>query len=208
MKTLTAAKPARRFVLTLSACAFVCSVIACSSGCAPQAQLENESSGNQPQAVEASLWSLDSNCDQCHSDESSSLSDVSCLVSTHQKEGLGCIDCHTDESNLSLVHKEVAANEAAPKKLKKTQVGEETCAICHGTYEDLAATTLDKLVIDSKGTAVNPHEVPRLTDGHEGNITCTSCHFMHKETNATDETHETCTNCHHEDMFECGTCHS
>lgn len=206
---MIAKRSARRLALAISACALACLALACSSGCAPQTSSDNEDGGGgHPQTVETSAWSTDSDCIQCHSVEASSLADASCLASTHQKEGSGCIDCHTDEPGLALVHEKASVSETAPKKLKKTEVDESTCIACHGAYEDIAAATLDKLVTDSKGTAVNPHEAPSLTDGHEGNITCTSCHSMHKTANATDDAHATCLNCHHEDVFECGTCHS
>lgn len=202
---MASGKLARRLAVALSACALTCFAVVWSTGCAPQS--ENRE-GGQPREIEASSWSIESDCLQCHSVEADSLADDSCLASTHRNEGLGCIDCHTDESSLSAAHEKATTGNPAPKKLKKTEVDESTCTACHGTYEELATATLDKLVIDSKGTAVNPHEAPNLTDGHEGNITCASCHAMHEEANTAEEAHETCLNCHHEDVFECGTCHS
>ena len=47
-----------------------------------------------------------------------------------------------------------------PKKLKKTEVPDDACLSCHyGAREELVAATVDVAVVDSKGTAVNPHDV-------------------------------------------------
>lgn len=210
MKTLKARKPAKRFPLIFAACALAFSTIIWSAACTPRAVSGNYA-GKEKQpstAIESSPWSRDSDCALCHSVEAGSLADGSCLASTHQKEGLGCIDCHTDEPNLIAAHEKATASEAMPKKLKKTEVDESTCTTCHGSYEELAKTTSDRPITDSKGTAVNPHEAPGLTEGHGGNLTCMSCHSMHRESDAAENAHGACLNCHHEDVFECGTCHS
>ena len=59
--------------------------------------------------------------------------------------------------------------------------------------DKLGALTADITdLTDSKGTTVNPHEVMGLTAGH-GDIACSDCHGMHRETVAAD----TCVGCHH-----------
>ncbi|WP_270297435.1 cytochrome c3 family protein [Eggerthella sinensis] len=198
-----------RLAAALAAAALACTVIAGISGCAPQASSPGENeAGGESEGSETFSWSIDSNCAQCHDVEAGSLDDASCLAATHGNEGLECVDCHTGESELSAAHEGATASETMPKKLKKTRVEDNACTPCHGSYEEIAAATPDALVTDSRGTALNPHEAPGLTEGHEGNLACASCHTMHRASNAASDAHDACMNCHHEDVFECGTCHS
>ena len=197
----------KRLACMFASCALVCSSIMWLSSCAPQAPSGSEERKTGQQASLDTSWATDSDCTQCHDNEANSLTDETRLVATHSKENVTCIDCHTDESALSVVHEEAAANQSMPSKLKKTEVSEEACTPCHGSYEELAASTPDAFIVDDRGSSVNPHETPNLTEGHEGNLTCASCHSMHSASDAATNAHNACLSCHHEDVFECGTCH-
>lgn len=118
-----------------------------------------------------------------------------------------CIDCHNDEEGLAKVHDDVdTVEEASITRLKKTAVDEQYCLSCHGSWEDLAELTGDSTVLtDANGTVVNPHsfsDVPEHAD-----ITCDSCHYMHKEKSAIETATALCGSCHHAGVYECYTCH-
>ena len=93
-----------------------------------------------------------------------------------------------------------------PKKLKKTEVPDDACLSCHyGAREELVAATVDVAVVDSKGTAVNPHDVTP-SEQHD-TIRCADCHGMHDAEKLADKADVECASCHHADVFECYTCH-
>ena len=151
-------------------------------------------------------WTADADCSLCHSTELDSLSDSSCTASSHSS--LECTTCHTDTEGLVTAHEDVTMDDTdGAKRLKKTEVSEETCLSCHGSYEELAELTADSTVLtDNNGTVVNPHDLPDV-ENHES-ITCTSCHEMHSGVSIEESAMDKCTDCHHSSVFECGTCHS
>lgn len=118
-----------------------------------------------------------------------------------------CLDCHIADEAFGKSHKDKTADDRMPKKLRRSDVTTEKCQECHGTYEDLAELTEDvEVLTDSKGTCVNPHAAVALTEEHDGAFDCFSCHGVHKPVE--DVKDEACLRCHHEDVFECGTCHN
>ena len=146
-------------------------------------------------------------CATCHSAEAATTSEASLGAGVHATAaGTDCATCHSDEAALATVHQGADATGAMPQKLRKTTVEAQTCqaAGCHDlSAEELGALTADITdLTDSKGTTVNPHEVMGLTAGH-GDIACSDCHGMHRETVAAD----TCVGCHHAGVYECNTCH-
>ena len=82
----------------------------------------------------------------------------------------------------------------------------DACLSCHyGAREELVAATVDVAVVDSKGTAVNPHDVTP-SEQHD-TIRCADCHGMHDAEKLADKADAECASCHHADVFECYTCH-
>ncbi|MBR2834982.1 MAG: hypothetical protein IKE43_04640 [Coriobacteriales bacterium] len=120
---------------------------------------------------------------------------------------LTCISCHPDSDKLAEAHKSLNSGKEA-KRLKKTSVSSEICLACHN-MEDLAKATADKeLLKDRNGNVVNPHALP-TNDDHSG-IMCSNCHKAHQTNgkSVAETAYTTCVGCHHEEVFECGTCHS
>lgn len=177
-------------------------------GCTPSlatSHSANVETDNATTALTAD-WSTDTDCAACHSKEGSSLQSTECVAGSHSaSQGLQCVTCHNDESTLSQVHAS-AGNKKAPKRLKKTEVNADVCLSCHD-METLAAATADFTgLTDSQGTTVNPHDLPRNED-HSAEISCTSCHSGHGDNSPSEQATDLCVGCHHENVYECGTCH-
>ena len=137
-----------------------CAVIALAlTACAPQSNENGAASADDAKETPITVaWSADSECGTCHATEQASYDDAACVASTH--EGQACISCHADASGLATAHEGKTASDTMPKKLKKTEVPDDACLSCHyGAREELVAATVDVAVVDSKGTAVNPHDV-------------------------------------------------
>lgn len=175
------------------------------ASCAPQAKGSGEEgAGGDKDAPIVVAWSPGSDCDVCHVVEQASYRDSACAASRH--EGQACVSCHADESALLTVHEGKTASDAMPKRLKVAEVADDTCLSCHfGTCEELAAATVDIAVADSKGTAVNPHDVP--PSEQHSTMRCADCHGMHDAETVFDQAIAECASCHHADVFECYTCH-
>lgn len=184
-------------------------------GCAPQAaNLANSGTdGSSQQAAQggseaegetsASLanWSPDMDCSVCHDTEQASLSDSTCTASNHAN--LSCTDCHAEIEGLTAVHQET--KKSKPGKINRLDypVSEETCFECHESKEALAESTADCAALtDSKGTVVNPHAIPE-NEGHKKQAECADCHGMHKASDPS----QYCLGCHHQNVYECYTCH-
>lgn len=154
---------------------------------------------------ELSAWYEENDCATCHTVESDSFEDEACVASKHASLELSCIACHADDTLIEL-HEDVTADSKLPKKLKETSVPSETCESCHDS-EALAETTADSTVLtDDEGTVVNPHAIPAI-DEHD-DIECMSCHKMHSDKSVEKVAADKCTDCHHENVYECYTCHS
>lgn len=198
MKTAITRKRAIALAVALAAVATLAL-----GGCQPQANEGGPAAAEASEAAMQAAWSPDADCAACHASEESSFSDMNAAASKHAD---GCMTCHSDESGLAKVH-EKAEGKDHPKKLKKTEIDDATCLSCHGGYEELAAKTAGlELLTDDKGTTVNPHEAPGLTPGHEA-MTCSDCHALHTDEPADKMAPETCLSCHHDNVYECGTCH-
>lgn len=117
-----------------------------------------------------------------------------------------CLSCHTDEATLATVHEGVTADKKIPKRLKQTSVGADTCLACHKQEDIREATANSEVLTDDHGTVVNPHDVMELTASHEG-LACASCHNPHNDASIAEAAQQTCQGCHHENVYECGTCH-
>lgn len=174
------------------------------AACSPQTR--SESANADPATADNAVsvtWSPDSKCDTCHATQQSSYENSACLVSSHAN--VTCAVCHDDASALATAHEGKTASDKMPKKLKKTEINDETCLSCHsGSREQLAAEHPDIVVTDTNGTSVNPHD---LTPSESHDIACSTCHSMHDDTPSAEQAHDTCKSCHHADVFECKTCH-
>lgn len=175
------------------------------TACAPQPNEGSRAEGGRDagSAIVDFEWSSDADCSICHVSEQDSAEDALCLASQHKEEV--CTSCHL--SDLSSVHEGVSASDTVPKRLKKTEVSDDTCLACHyETKEALVAETSDLVLTDKEGNVANPHILSPNED-HDG-IACADCHNMHEAIPAADQAMETCIGCHHEEVFECGTCHA
>lgn len=99
--------------------------------------------------------------------------------------------------------KEAAAEKDVPPK---AAAGAGADAEKDAGWGALAALTADsEALVDAEGTVVNPHALPEGSS-HEA-ITCTDCHKVHAEADPAKAALGKCRSCHHEDVFECYTCH-
>lgn len=187
----------------IASTALVFALVLSVSACGPVDQDGDTQTNGRAQASDAA-WSLETDCEQCHTNEAASRSNSACLASLHT--GSDCSNCHSDEASLAIEHEGATADAKMPKKLRKTSVGSETCLSCHGSWEELASITADLTVLtDDEGTIVNPHDLPT---GHaDEKVSCSDCHRMHAEEGGSMAASETCQSCHHKNVYTCNTCH-
>ncbi len=172
------------------------------AGCAPRQTEPAPSGQGGDNSVVTVAWTPDMECSSCHVKEAESSSDTACLASKHGEAT--CESCHGSADLLAAVHTDASASSEMPTKLSKSnEVSEEACLACHGSWDELAEKSVEVTVLtDADGTVVNPHSMNRTGD-HQV-ITCDSCHVEHAPEK---DQKELCLSCHHEDVFECGTCH-
>lgn len=174
--------------------------------CAPKQVDSNDLAETGESYAEDFTWTADANCSACHAKEAD-LS-VTTQAGYHLGElGNNCTNCHNDDAALADAHDGVDGSAKPPKRLKSTEVSQETCLGCHGSLDSLAQKTAGSTALtDDKGKVVNPHDLPENAS-HEG-VACASCHTMHEETVVGDRAKVYCISCHHENVYECGTCHA
>ena len=90
-------------------------------------------------------------------------------------------------------------------RLKKSEVDASICLTCHQPEKLVEATADYTGLTDTKGTTVNPHELPKV--GNHETIQCFNCHQVHSEKAITETAIAACNSCHHAGVFECNTCH-
>lgn len=193
-------------------------MLACIGGCFALAATLSACAPKEPAVVEKDPapepivtidWSPTTDCSTCHTIESDSAKDASSFTGIHQQQGLTCTGCHTDEAALKKAHESARKTDTAPSALKQTKFVDADCSneSCHvlAPEDFIALTATSDQLTDDKKTRVNPHEVATMTPGHiEAGMTCADCHDAHKSKTAFDY----CLSCHHEGVFECGTCHA
>ncbi|MEC4272176.1 cytochrome c3 family protein [Adlercreutzia sp. R25] len=184
-------------------------MLALATACAPKTLSTTGSAEKGEEAAVGTVtveWSPESDCATCHTVEEESRADANCVASLHA--ATNCIDCHSDTDGLAKRHDGVTSEDKMPKKLKKTNVDQEQCLSCHGSYEELAQKTMGyQGLVDEHGTVVNPHALPKSED-HSA-IICGDCHKMHSsDGDIAQNALNKCSTCHHHNVFECGTCHS
>ena len=180
------------------------------SACAPkEGQPTENAAGGKDDVTMMEDWSAGSDCKACHTAQQASMEDDACLASRHV--ATACITCHSNENDLAVVHEEKSGNDPNTlKSLKTTSIENEVCLGCHGTWEELAQNTVDTdLLTDANGKTVNPHEVTTLQNekGQHDEITCVDCHKIHSSEGVDVTAFRTCQSCHHDNVYECGTCH-
>lgn len=149
-------------------------------------------------------FTLDSNCATCHGVQSDSMDDPACYGFVHKE--VACSTCHADEAKLVAVHE--GATPSAAKdlgKLKATSVADAVCQTCHNIGDLAVATATSTVLTDTKGTVVNPHALPSTHLG--SSVHCADCHPMHSGGDLNSRAQGFCVGCHHEEVYECHTCH-
>lgn len=180
-------------------------------------------------------WSMDLDCALCHAKEAASLGLTAAaeegtadgakadagmtdeeLGSAHTTEvadyaqmhvqnfKFECATCHIESEGLEKAHKKLNSGKEATR-LKKSAVDDSICLTCHQPEKLVEATAGYTGLTDTKGTTVNPHELPKV-ENHE-TIQCVDCHQVHSEKAITETAIAVCNSCHHAGVFECGTCH-
>lgn len=176
-----------------------------------QTQQAANKAGQQDEAQTAGpsdellAWADETDCASCHEVPAKSLENETCAASLHTALGLGCTDCHADDALID-IHGKMKPNAKVPTKLKKSDLSVETCAACHSSEALVEATADSSALTDSEGTVVNPHDIPDVKEHKD--ISCQSCHKMHAESKPASMAPTLCQDCHHEDVYECYTCHS
>lgn len=190
---------ARLAVLCFSVVLFAALVLA---ACSPNPS--NSGSDSADGGASSESWTMESECGSCHVKESESAQDPSTPHGIHS--ALACNSCHIDEDGkLGKAHEDYK-DDPLPEALKITKVSSDACTGCHDTVELAAKTASTGVLTDENGLTVNPHDIPE-TENHESSVFCSSCHKMHSESSVVDTAQSVCLNCHHENVYECGTCH-
>lgn len=150
-------------------------------------------------------WNVDMECGACHKSEVASRTDVRCQLS-QEHAGLACVECHVDIKALEAAHGQVSDGATCElSSLRATSMDDSTCLSCH-TSDHTPDTTADFAgCVDRNGLVVNPHDLPE-TEYH-ATITCALCHGQHNGKLASEAAPQLCVGCHHENVYECYTCH-
>lgn len=191
----TARRAAEAGALILALCLFGCSL-----------QQAEQAGGEAAAAPSDFAWSSASDCAVCHVEEAASLESPETAAFAHGEEGDACTTCHDDEAALSAAHEGVSETSPMPARVASTDVAESTCLSCHKSYADLAERTAESTaLVDAQGTVANPHALADVAD-HES-VSCSDCHKMHATQSAAETAKGKCAACHHQNVFECHTCH-
>lgn len=203
--------------LCLSAVLFGIVLVTGLAGCAYQtlASTGNVSDWNGIVATQASAkekvkfkLTEESECEACHALEVASSLNEDCLAGNPDHEDVDCLDCHLKDKALEGAHRRLSADSKEADGLKRTEVDDQTCLTsdCHSYDEMVANLSPDALLVDANGTTVNPHEIHEVGQSH-GDIQCADCHLTHEAGETLQTASDKCISCHHENVYECGTCH-
>jgi len=161
--------------------------------------------GTTTNAQELAVWSMDSDCLECHQNEAESDANSQCMSLMHASEV--CTSCHTDEKErLAAAHKDYDSGIIAIK-LKKTKVARDTCLSCHNSDDLVESQASSTVLTDFYGEVVNPHDVI-ANDDHNRDLECGACHKMHLEQSASEIAPDVCERCHHYNVYTCHPCHN
>ena len=198
-------KKLRNILIIVSVFLFCMVLLACS----PQT---NTSGSNDPDtgAETEFSWTPDANCAMCHDNSVKTLAKLSCEAAQGDPSST-CMTCHADAKEVEAAHKEVtlADTEGDQKYLKASRVPMKTCLACHNLEELAVATAGNTALADDRGTIVNPHEVMTVTNinGAHDEASCANCHKIHSDKDTIELASDYCLTCHHDNIYECNTCH-
>lgn len=189
--------------------AIMCTVLA---ACQPQAPDEK---AQRRQAADPQLqemldqpveWTIQSECVVCHEAEHVSQEDLSYQMGATGQTQMECVECHNDSGGLEKAHTGLTlADFEGADRLKNTVIPSEVCLACHQS-DYTPEKTADTMLVDKNGTDVNPHDLPQ-SESHDS-ITCASCHKMHSTDPIAETAQASCLGCHHQNVYECKTCHT
>ena len=137
----------------------------------------------------------------------------------------GCLTCHAvtdgvvsegawalaegeaDEASEAVVEADTEAQvEDATSKPEASEEAEETETKAPAIPAYSASATADVTwLTDENGTTVNPHDLP-VNKSHD-TVTCATCHSMHDDATLEETAVKACKQCHHDNIYECFTCH-
>jgi hypothetical protein len=195
---------------------FVLALLACSPRTAgtdsEDTGFESSEESNGDALVAAELtWTPESDCAMCHENSVTSLASLTCEATHADNPDDTCTTCHTDVSGMGTAHSGVTLADTTGDvhSLKKTKISEDACLSCHILDELIVATQASTVLTDSEGLTVNPHEVNSVYNvgNSHSSLICSSCHKMHSDKPVEDNASQNCRSCHHQDVYECGTCH-
>lgn len=202
---------AKKRMRTMGPAALLLALCVTLAGCGGAPHQAGSEAGNTGEATQAAAvdapfsWTPDANCSLCHATQSASLTDSACQVSANHAD-VACTQCHSDGSGLSSAHDGVTlADTKGAKKLAKTSVDQDACISCHADAGVPEAAASSAALTDDQGTTVNPHDLPQ-SESHD-TLTCGSCHAMHDKEPLEATASAACTQCHHQNVYECYTCH-
>lgn len=196
----------RRTIAASAGALMLCIILAaCAPQGAPSGTGDEENPSDATAAAAAFTWTAESDCGTCHDNDVASFDDASCPASQHVDMRDQCMTCHNDPAMEKAHEKVTLDSEKKKATLKRTAVARETCLSCHDAAELAAATSESTALTDKNGTTVNPHDLPANED-HES-MNCSSCHKLHTADAPGEAAQATCKNCHHAEVYECGTCH-
>ncbi len=181
--------------------------------CAPRQNTEIANSSEEIPVAEVDstfTYTSASDCLMCHSQESGALSLVNCEAIEASATQEGCVICHNDESGLVQGHEGVSMTDTDKEaRIFDSKITDDTCLNCHNQDEIIAATSGSTALTDANGLTVSPHTlmVEHNEAGQHNATTCSSCHKMHADKPLESTAKDYCLSCHHQNEFECYTCH-
>ena len=148
-----------------------------------------------------------------------SINDEGTMVYAHYNNDSGdedevtCLSCHEMDMLRELYYKvDASILEEAMNSMNSSETT-LMCLTCHGSYQELAALTADYTgFADGEGTVANPHIyggglAESSSEEQHYALSCLSCHSGHTDMDAITMGIIYCYGCHHDEVFECGTCH-
>ena len=160
-------------------------------------------------------------CGSCHADEKAltgvhknvdASSDLPKRLKKAKIDAAVCLACHgavpetVEEGGHGLAADGVAIKDGGDAVMSAEVAMPMLSDDSASPWEALAELTDGSdVLVDSEGTVVNPHDLPTVSD--HAAITCIDCHKVHAEADAAKTARSLCRTCHHEDVFECYTCH-
>lgn len=168
-------------------------------GCAPRQR--NAADSSPAAGAQVIGWSASMDCGTCHVTEADNMQNPEMRAAKHTDAA--CTDCHTADDDLAVAHGDLSVIPTSKTLSKTNSVTEDRCLACHGSWESLVQLTEDSTALtDSNDLTVNPHALER--SGNHQIFSCTSCHKAHSPA---ENPKKPCLSCHHEDVFQCYTCH-